>query len=92
MLDLWKTPQDVTLEASLVWQCIIGCSLRILNDRKAQTTLLERNAKFVRTLDHRDTPKELKRRLTTAPVLSHPDIHKSSQCTVMHHNKVEEVF
>jgi hypothetical protein len=54
---------------------------------KPMTGLLEKNKNFDWTEECQVSFEELKKRLTSAPVLTLPDITKSSTFTMMHHDR-----
>jgi hypothetical protein len=59
---------------------------------KPLTSLLEKDKKFVWSEACQNSFDELRKRLTTAPVLVMPDIRKASTSTVMLLNKVWVVY
>ena len=75
----WNPPQDV----SEVWSFLgmVGYYRRFIKGfskiAKPMTSLLEKNAKFVWTEQCQASFEELKKRLTTAPVLVLLDLNKS---------------
>jgi hypothetical protein len=58
---------------------------------KPLTSLLEKGKEFKWDDKCQACFEELKKKLTTAPVLIMPDIHKGLMCTVMHHDRVWDV-
>ena len=75
----WKPPQDVSEIQSFLGMA--GYYRRFIEGfsklAKPMTALLEKNAKFVWTKQCQDSFEELKKRLTSAPVLILPDLTKS---------------
>ena len=75
----WNPPQDVSEVQSFLGMA--GYYRRFIEGfskiAKPMTSLLEKNAKFVWTEQCQASFKELKKRLTTAPVLVLPDLNKS---------------
>jgi hypothetical protein len=75
----WKTPATVTEVRSFIG--LAGYYRRFIEGfskiAKPMTELLKKNQRFVWTTECEDSFTELKTRLTTAPVLVLPDIHKS---------------
>ena len=75
----WKPPKDVSEIQSFLGMA--GYYRRFIEGfsklAKPMTALLEKNAKFVWTKQCQDSFKELKKRLTSAPVLILPDLTKS---------------
>ena len=75
----WNPPQDV----SGVWSFLgmAGYYRRFIERfskiAKPMTSLLEKNAKFIWTEQCQSSFEELKKRLTTTPVLVLPDLNKS---------------
>ena len=75
----WNPPQDV----SEVWSFLrmVGYYRRFIEGfskiAKPMTSLLEKNAKFIWTEQCQASFEELKKRLTTAPMLVLPDLNKS---------------
>jgi len=75
----WKPPKDVSEIRSFLGmagyyrRCIEGFSKLA----KPMTALLEKNAKFIWSKECQASLEELKKRLTSAPVLILPDITKS---------------
>jgi len=75
----WNPPQDVSEVRSFLgmaryYRRFIEVFSKIT---KPMTSLLEKNAKFVWTEQCQASFEELKKRLTTAPVLVLPDLNKS---------------
>ena len=75
----WKPPKDVSEIRSFLGMA--GYYRRFIEGfsklAKPMTALLEKNAKFVWTKQCQDSFEELKKRLTSAPVLILPDLTKS---------------
>ncbi|WVZ97670.1 hypothetical protein U9M48_043184 [Paspalum notatum var. saurae] len=74
----WKIPEDVKGIRSFLglagyYRCFIEGFSKIA---KPMTALLEKNIKFKWTPACQEAFEELKKRLTTAPLLTFPDIHK----------------
>jgi hypothetical protein len=82
----WKAPTNVSEICSFLG--LAGYYRRFIEGfsklAKPITALLEKNAKFVWSDKCQADFEELKRRLTTAPVLTLPDLSKSSLFIVMH--------
>ena len=75
----WKLPTDMGEIRSFLG--LAGYYRRFIEGfsrlAKPMTTLLEKNAKFVRSEECQANFEELKKRLTTAPVLVLPDLSKN---------------
>ena len=75
----WNPPQDVSEVRSFLG--MFGYYRRFIDGfskiAKPMTSLLEKNAKFIWTGQCQASFEELKKRLTTAPVLVLPDLNKS---------------
>ncbi|WVZ49115.1 LOW QUALITY PROTEIN: hypothetical protein U9M48_000496 [Paspalum notatum var. saurae] len=90
----WEVPKDVKGIRSFLG--LAGYYRRFIEGfskiAKPMTALLEKNAKFEWTPACQKAFDELKKRLTTMPVLTFPDMHKLSQYIVMLHDKVWVVY
>ncbi|WVZ50239.1 hypothetical protein U9M48_001513 [Paspalum notatum var. saurae] len=83
----WKIPEDVKDIRSFLG--LAGYYRRFIEGfskiAKPMTALLEKNIKFQWTSACQKAFEELKKRLTTAPVLTFPDMHKSFSVYLMLH-------
>jgi hypothetical protein len=85
----WKPPQDVSEVRSFLG--LAGYYRRFIRDfskiAKPMTQLLEKGKEFVWSDKCQESFEELKKRLTTSPVLILSDLTRVLMCTVMFHAK-----
>ena len=90
----WKPPTTVTEVRSFLG--LAGYYRRFIEGfskiAKTLTELLKKNQKLVWTKACDDSFEQLKARLTSAPVLTLPDIHKGLMCTATPPSSVLGVY